>query len=95
MVHGAEALLERLGETDDRSGARAGEAVDPATLLFRNRVAGSRPDAVDRLVRRLAADHLRELRDDGVTLAYIARMYGVSTERMERLYEALVPSPPR
>jgi nitrogen regulatory protein PII-like uncharacterized protein len=52
-------------------------------------------EAEERLVRQLAADHLRELRDDGVTLDYIARMYGVSPERMQGLYRHLVPSPPR
>src|SRR5688500_16726160 len=30
-----------------------------------------------RLLRRLAADRLRDLRDDGVTVGYMARMYGV------------------
>jgi hypothetical protein len=39
----------------------------------------------DKLVRRLAADRLRDLRDDGVTLSYIARMYGVETGLMEEM----------
>jgi len=42
-----------------------------------------------RLLRRLAADRLRDLRDDGVTLAYMARMYGVEPELMEEMVGAL------
>lgn len=42
-----------------------------------------------RLVRRLAADRLRDLRDDGVTVAYMARMYGVDHELMEEMIGAL------
>jgi hypothetical protein len=34
------------------------------------------------LIRRLALDRLRELHDDGVTMGYIARMYGVSESAM-------------
>lgn len=41
------------------------------------------------LLRRLAADRLRDLRDDGVTVAYIARMYGVDRARMDETMEAL------
>jgi len=37
------------------------------------------------LIRRLAADRLRELRDDGVTPAYVARMYGVDPAEIEEL----------
>ena len=40
-------------------------------------------EARNRLVRRLAADRLRELRDDGVTIGYMARMYGVELAAME------------
>ena len=51
-------------------------------------------EARTRLLAKLAADRLRELRDDGVTLGYIARMYDVPAESMERLYGELVPRPP-
>ena len=43
------------------------------------------------LIHRLAADHLRELRDDGVTVAYIARMYGVTPTDIEELGAELLP----
>lgn len=49
----------------------------------------------NRLLAKLAADRLRELRDDGVTLGYIARMYDVEPESLERLYGELVPRPPQ
>ena len=52
-------------------------------------------DPGERLLRRLAADHLRDLRDDGMTVDYVARIYGVSPERMEILYRELLPGPPR
>lgn len=42
-----------------------------------------------RLLRRLAADRLRELRDDGVTISYMARMYGVEQGQMEEMVTAL------
>jgi hypothetical protein len=50
------------------------------------------PDPAEALIRRLAADHLRELRDDGVTLGYVARMYGVEPALVERLHSELVPT---
>lgn len=94
MVHGAEALLDRRGDGEERAGTLA-ERAPAASLLHRSRVGPSRlPDAGTELVRRLAADHLRELRDDGVTLDYVARMYGVSRDRMEILYRELIPAPP-
>lgn len=40
-------------------------------------------EARERLLRQLAADRLRDLRDDGVTLAYVARMYGVEPAFLE------------
>jgi predicted subunit of tRNA(5-methylaminomethyl-2-thiouridylate) methyltransferase len=46
----------------------------------------------DDVVRRLAADRLRDLRDDGITLAYIARMYGVDVDEIRSLASDLVPS---
>lgn len=42
-----------------------------------------------RLLRRLAADRLRDLRDDGVTVAYMARMYEVDQGVMEEMVAAL------
>jgi hypothetical protein len=41
------------------------------------------------LLRRLAADRLRDLRDDGVTVGYVARMYGVDREAMEEIMAVL------
>ncbi len=49
----------------------------------------SLPDRIDPLIRRLALDRLRDLRDDGVTTEYIGRMYGVSAERIRLLEEQL------
>jgi hypothetical protein len=48
-------------------------------------------DARERLIRLLAADRLRDLRDDGVTPAYIARMYGIDGGLLEQLSEELLP----
>jgi hypothetical protein len=42
-----------------------------------------------RLLRRLAADRLRDLRDDGVTVGYMARMYGVEQGMMEEMVSTL------
>jgi hypothetical protein len=42
-----------------------------------------------RLLRRLACDRLRDLRDDGVTVGYMARMYGVEQGVMEEMISAL------
>lgn len=41
------------------------------------------------LLRRLACDRLRDLRDDGVTVGYMARMYGVEQGMMEEMMNAL------
>lgn len=41
------------------------------------------------LLRRLAAARLRDLRDDGVTVAYMARMYDVELGLMEEMISAL------
>jgi hypothetical protein len=49
------------------------------------------PDARETVIRRLAADRLRDLRDDGLTLAYAARMYGIDTEEMAALEAELLP----
>ena len=42
-----------------------------------------------RLLRRLACDRLRDLRDDGVTVAYMARMYDVEQGLLEEMVNAL------
>ena len=49
-------------------------------------------EARERLVHALAADRLRDLRDEGVTLAYVAKMYGVEREEMEAVQAELIPS---
>ena len=48
-------------------------------------------DPRELLIRRLAADRLRDLRDDGVTLGYTARMYGIDLAEMESLEADLLP----
>lgn len=48
--------------------------------------------AREALIARLAADRLRDLRDDGLTLAYVAKMYGVEPGEMEALEAELIPS---
>ena len=50
------------------------------------------PDPAEALIRRMAADRLRDLRDDGVTLGYVARMYGVEAALLERLQSELIPT---
>jgi hypothetical protein len=52
-----------------------------------------RSSAVDALVRRLAADRLRELRHDGVTPGYVARMYEVDVELLEQAIAELGSGP--
>jgi hypothetical protein len=42
-----------------------------------------------KLLRRLACDRLRDLRDDGVTVGYMARMYDVEQGMMEEMINAL------
>ena len=49
------------------------------------------PDPRETVIRRLAADRLRDLRDDGLTLAYAARMYGIDAAEMEALEAELLP----
>lgn len=41
------------------------------------------------LLRRLAADRLRDLRDDGVTTGYVARMYGIDRAVLDELMAEL------
>jgi hypothetical protein len=50
---------------------------------------GADDDARARLLRRLACDRLRDLRDDGVTVGYMARMYDVEQGSMEEMISAL------
>jgi hypothetical protein len=49
------------------------------------------PDPIETVIRRLAADRLRDLRDDGLTLAYAARMYGLDAGEMAALEAELLP----
>jgi hypothetical protein len=49
------------------------------------------PDPREMVIRRLAADRLRDLRDDGLTLAYAARMYGLDPDEMASLEADLLP----
>lgn len=82
MSTGAEAA--RTPET-----ARSGSASTPIRTLPITPQAQAA--ATDRLIRRLATDRVRDLRDEGVTVGYIARMYGVSTEAMEKLIREELP----
>lgn len=97
MIQSIEPLPSRGGESQQPRESRVQPRPDdPSPALLRGRVPRApEPEPVERLIRSLAADHLRELRDDGVTVDYVARMYGVSAERMEILYAELLPAPPR
>jgi len=65
----------------------------PAPRPMRALVVGAaEPDAGEQVIRRLAADRLRDLADDGVTLACMARMYDIPADHLERLREKLIPS---
>ena len=46
-------------------------------------------EARERLVRRLAADRVRDLRDEGVTIAYMARMYDVDPAAFQEVVATL------
>ncbi len=46
-------------------------------------------ERTDPLIRRLALDRLRDLRDDGVTAEYVGRMYGVTGDRILQLEDEL------
>jgi hypothetical protein len=95
MIQSIEAPRGPGSEPGQRAGGQR-DAADAAQTRGRGRLSGSpEMDPAERLVRRLAADHLRDLRDDGMTLDYVARIYGVSPERMEILYGELLPGPPR
>jgi len=45
--------------------------------------------AEEALIRRLALDRLRDLREDGVTWDYVGRMYGVGGEQIRSLARRL------
>lgn len=72
---------------------------EPALPLAQDRQTASvtpiRPLPIDAdpasaaLLRRLASDRLRDLRDDGVTVGYMARMYNVEQGLMEEMINAL------
>ncbi len=66
-------------------------ATPPRTILPLPVEDVSEREAREDLVRRMAADRLRDLRDDGVTMAYVARMYGVDCDALERLAADLLP----
>ena len=78
MKTGAEPVLSRA---QDRPSA----PVTPIRPLPRDSADTER----GQLLRRLAADRLRDLRDDGVTVGYMARMYGVEQELMEEMVRTL------
>jgi DNA invertase Pin-like site-specific DNA recombinase len=46
-------------------------------------------EARTRLIGQLAADRLRDLRDDGVSTAYIARMYGVGPSTIQEMMSTI------
>ena len=93
MIQSADSLPGRRGDAGGAADARREPpAEDPAAFPVRSRFPAREPEPEERLIRQLAADHLRELRDDGVTIDYVARMYGVSPERMEILFNDLFPS---
>ena len=83
MKNGAEpaAALDHPAATPPARPIRALPLEDPAER-----------EARERLIRRLAADRLRDLRDDGVTVAYVARMYDVEPGAIEHLLAELGPS---
>jgi hypothetical protein len=70
-----------------------GRAVDPRPpIRVLPTLDAGRREARETLLRRLAADRLRDLRDDGVTTAYVARMYGVERELLEEAMDEVLPS---
>jgi hypothetical protein len=90
MIRGADTRVDWPPRAD-------AEATDERGIRPGPRLVSDEEEAVEartRLLAKLAADRLRELRDDGVTLGYIARMYDVAPDSLERLYGELVPRPP-
>jgi hypothetical protein len=86
----------QMHESSMQHAAKAGysaPSVTPATRPMRALPAVEAPtrDPREQLIRRLAADRLRDLRDDGLTLAYAARMYDVDAAEMEALEADLLP----
>lgn len=77
MKTGAEAALPDERQTASVTPIRPLPMEDPA-LESRNR-----------LLRRLAADRLRDLRDDGVTTGYMAKMYDVDQSTMDEFITTL------
>ena len=67
-------------------------ASDPRPIRVLPVQDAARREAREALLRRLAADRLRDLRDDGVTTAYVARMYGVDRELLEEAMDEVLPS---
>lgn len=64
---------------------RPGRRLLPSESLH---IAAAR-DQIDPLIRSLALDRLRDLRDDGVTTEYIGRIYGVPGEVVRTAERAL------
>jgi hypothetical protein len=69
----------------------ARSAATSATIHLLPRPAGPDAVATGRLIRLLAADRIRDLRDDGVTDAYIARMYEVDEEALATVIRDELP----
>jgi hypothetical protein len=77
--------------TTEANAARPLAETRPAASVtpIRPLAVASRDTERARLLRRLAADRLRDLRDDGVTIGYMARMYDVEKAMMEEMIAAL------
>jgi hypothetical protein len=69
----------------------ARSAATSATIHPLPRTAVAEAVATDRVIRLLAADRIRDLRDDGVTEAYIARMYEVDEEALAAVIRDELP----
>jgi hypothetical protein len=92
MIRPAEALSPLHADLAARDFAATPAAPARPRALRAMETADPEQEARAHLVLRLAADRLRELRDDGVTFGYIARMYDVPPETITRLYDDLVKS---
>jgi hypothetical protein len=70
---------------------RSGDRTPPGVTPLRPLQAHLDPGEAARvaLLRRLATDRLRDLRDEGLTQGYIARMYEVERATLEELMRAL------